>query len=414
MKARCWFRVPLLVMVGAALVILATDCAKPGAPPARGREPELRIALVVGAEGVRVGGQGAVSVTGSRRFTIESGDNVRVVAAGSEEVRVEDSSGTRAARLHFESGNRSEFITVNGRPYRGTVEVYARDGGVIAVNVVGMEAYLRGVVTVELGPRPRSEMAALEAQAVVSRTYAMKNRARFSTDGYDLRSSVTDQAYLGVDRETAEGNEAVANTAGLVVTYRGRLASVFFHSTCGYSTASPEEAFRSVQPMPYLRPVSDRRPSGGYYCDASPRFRWSVEWEGEELRDILRRTLPAVLGVDESALDEVVYVYTQGTGPSRRVTELRVRVRSGEIPVFGPDVRRVLETPEGRPLGSNAIDVAVTGDANRVESLRVSGAGWGHGVGMCQWGAIGRARSGQNAETIVTTYFPGTQIERWY
>jgi len=410
--SRCW-RLVLLVSGAAGVTLISAECARPGAPPPRGREPELRVGLVTGASGVRVGGQGLVSVTGSREFAVDPGENVRVIPAGSDEVEIEDSSGSRTGRLEFRSRDRSKFLTVNGRPYRGTVEVYARNGGIVAVNVVGMEAYLRGVVTVEMGPRPRNEMAALEAQAMVSRTYAMMNRGRFRADGYDISASVTDQAYLGVDRESPEGNDAVAGTTGLVVTYRGRLATVFFHSTCGYSTASPEEAFRSVQPVPYLQPVSDRRPGGGYYCDISPRFRWTVEWEGKELHDILRRTLPTVLGVDESAVDQIRDVYTYGTGPSRRVTELRVRVSSGEIPVFGPDVRRVLETPEGRPLGSSAIEVAVTGETT-VENLRVSGAGWGHGVGLCQWGAIGRARAGQDSQTILATYFPGTQIERWY
>jgi len=409
----CVRSAPLFIGVAAATLVLM-DCARPGAPPATGREPELRVALVTEAAGVRVGGQGSVSVTGSREFSIRPGDNVRVIAAGGDEVRVEEVSGTSTERLQFRSRDRSQFVTVNGRPYRGQVEVYAHNGALVAVNIVDMEAYLRGVVTVEMGPRPRSEMAALEAQAIVSRTYAMMNRGRFRADGYDLRASVTDQAYLGVDRESSEANDAVARTTGLVVTYRGRLASVFFHSTCGYSTAAPEEAFRSVQPVPYLRPVSDRRPSGGYYCDMSPRFRWTVEWEGGELHDILRRTLPAVLGVDQPAVDVVRYVYVHGMGPSRRVTELRARVGSGEIPVFGPDIRRVLETPEGRVLGSSAIEVAVASAGDTVEHLRVSGAGWGHGVGMCQWGAVGRARAGQSSETILTTYFPGTKIERWY
>jgi stage II sporulation protein D len=254
----------------------------------------------------------------------------------------------------------------------------------------------------------------MEAQAVASRTYALKNRGRFEAEGYDIRATVSDQAYRGVSRESEVGNAAVARTAGLVVTYRGDLASVFYHSTCGYSTASPEEAFRTVRPVAYLQPVSDRRPSGGYYCDPSPRFRWTVEWEGQELQDILRRTMPAVLGVDEAVVDRIYDMYSHGVGPSRRITELRVSVGNGMIPVFGPDIRRVLETPEGAMLGSTAIEVAATRSGDVVDRLRVTGAGWGHGVGMCQWGAIGRARAGQSAETILTTYFPGTKIERWY
>ncbi len=207
---------------------------------------------------------------------------------------------------------------------------------------------------------------------------------------------------------------AVRSTSGLVVTYGGDLINALFHSTCGYATASPEEVFRTAEPVPYLRPVSDRRPGGGYYNDISPRFHWRAEWDGAELRRILRLTVPEVLGIPGTLVDEIRDVYVHRRGPSGRVTELRVEVSRGVIPVFGPDVRRVLRTPAGEPLGSTAIELATTKRAGRVEQLEARGTGWGHGVGMCQWGAVGRARNGETARTIVTTYFPGTRIQRHY
>ncbi|UCG85746.1 MAG: SpoIID/LytB domain-containing protein [Gemmatimonadota bacterium] len=389
------------------------SCARPGAITARGREPDLRVALVAGAEAVRVAGEGRVLVEGSQDFVLDPGEVLRALPDG-DGVRFEGQPNTRSDRLRVRSADPSSFVTVNGRPFRGSIEVYSRAGSVFAVNVVGLEAYLRGVVNAEMGTLTGRDLAALEAQAIVSRTYAIRNRGRNREDGYDVSAGVADQAYLGVSRETEHGNRAVANTTGLVITYRGELASVFYHSTCGYSTASPEEAFRSIRPVSYLQPVADNRPSGGYYCDISPRFRWTVEWDGPELRDILRRTLPAVVGVDGAAVDQVHDVRSHAVGRSRRVTELRIQVGGGEIPVFGPDIRRVLETPEGRPLGSNAIEIAPVRSDAVIERLKVSGAGWGHGVGMCQWGAIGRARAGHSAHTIITTYFPGTSIERWY
>ena len=317
-------------------------------------------------------------------------------------------------RLTFESQDKSRFLVVNGRAYRGSVEVLSNGATLTVVNVAATEAYLRGVVGAEMGRKQRNEIAALEAQAIASRTYALKNRGRFRVAGFDLRAGVQDQAYLGVERETALGVDAVRNTAGLVITYRGVLISAFFHSTCGYSTASPEEVFRTVRAVPYLRPVSDRRPSTGYYCDISPRFRWTVEWDGNELRDMLRRTVPSVLGVDAKMVDEIHGVRVHGLGPSRRVTELRLEVGSGEIPVYGPDLRRVFLTPEERPLGSTAFEVTTERLAGGGTAARVLGAGWGHGVGMCQWGALGRARAGQSAREILSTYYPGTRIERRY
>ena len=86
----------------------------------------------------------------------------------------------------------------------------------------------------------------------------------------------------------------------------------------------------------------------------------------------------------------------------------------GEIPIFGPDIRAVFQTPEGRPLGSTAVQLHPEYQADTLARLVAAGAGWGHGVGLCQWGAVGRARAGQSDDKILATYFPGTKIQRWY
>ena len=308
---------------------------------------------------------------------------------------------------------RDRFVTIDGRPFRGAIEVVARDGQLTFVNVVSLEEYLVGVVNAEMGPRGPAERAALEAQAIVSRTYALANRGRFGSAGYDILAGVSDQVYGGVARETADGQAAVRSTAGVVLTYRGRLITPFFHSTCGGRTADPEEAFQSVRAQPYLRSVSDRKP-GGFYCDISPRFSWRVEWDGATLWDILRRTAPATLGIDAEVVGAPWDVYVRRTGRSGRVTDLRIAVADGEVPVPGWAVRRVLETPEGTALGGSLIEVDGSHEGDRLMQLTVTGRGWGHGVGMCQWGAVSRARAGQDARTIVQTYFPGTDLVRWY
>jgi stage II sporulation protein D len=398
--------------------MIACGGAPPGARPlaGRGAEPDIRVALATGASYVEIAGQGRVGGVSDGRtvFTLGAGEAVRVDVAGGG-VRV---SGTRAAgryeRLTFVSLEPSRHVIASGKPYRGVIEVFRGGGGLTVVNELPMEAYLASVVTTEMGRRPRAERAALEAQAVVSRTYAITSLGKYASDGYDLSATVSDQAYGGVVEETEIGREAVRATAGRIVTYGGEPITTFFSSTCGFSTASPQEVFRFGTELPYLAPVSDRRPGGGHYCDQSPRFRWTVEWDGATLSRILRETVPAVLGVEGAMVDELRGVRVHHTGPSGRVVEARVAVSRGEIPVFGPDLRRVFRTPEGRSLGSTAFEVAVDKRAGRVERVTFAGAGWGHGVGMCQWGAVGRARAGQSGEEIVTTYFAGTRIERYY
>ncbi len=390
-------------------------CARPQ-PQRPTQQPELRIGLASGVPQVSVGGAGRLTAfaEGAAVFQI---DNQQVtLAADGRAVVVGGQNPGRYERLLLVSPDPGGAVAVNGRRYRGTVELLVAGGGVTAVNRVGVEDYLLGVVSAEMGRRSSAEAAALAAQAVVSRSYALKNRGRFTSQGFDLEAGVADQAYGGVDVETPEGSAAVRATTGLVLTYRGQLITAFFHSTCGYATATPGEAFRGVADLPYLRSVSDRRSGSGdgYYCDISPRFRWTVEWDQATLRDILRRNLSRVLGISEETIDQIREVRVRHTGRSGRATEVRIRVGKGEIPVRAPDIRAVLATPEGRPLGSTAVQFHPELDGDRLVRLRAAGAGWGHGVGMCQWGAVGRARAGQDFRQILAAYFPGAQIERWY
>jgi len=373
------------------------------------------VALAIEARSVAIAGQGdlVAALDGRPEFRIPQGAALTLRADGTGFV-VDGGPGGRYERLAFASLSASRHLLVDGRPYRGTLEAFVRNGAVTLVNVIGVEAYLGGVVNAELGRRAPAERAAVEAQAIVSRTYALRNRGRFVAEGYDLQAGVRDQVYGGVAAETELGLEAVRATAGLVVTHDGELIVPFFHSTCGGRTAATDEAFIGVRPLPYLRAVRDTRPGGGAWCDGSPRYRWSVEWEGGALRAILGRTLPAALGVDPASVTDVREVYVRRRGASGRATDVRVRVAGGEVPVPAHAVRTVFETPEGRPLGSTAVEFDGTVRGETLQRLVARGGGWGHGVGMCQWGAVGRARGGQDHRTIVNAYFPGTTLARWY
>jgi stage II sporulation protein D len=401
-------------VVLAASVALAA-CPHPAAPPPSGAEPIIRVALLIQADQVTIGAQGSAlgAARGVPELRLGPGDSVVLTADGAAFVTGGVAAG-RYEQLAFASTMPERFVTVNGRPFRGAVEAFARAGGITVVNALPLEQYLQGVVNAELGRRAPSEQAALEAQAAVARTNALRNRGRYAADGYDLLAGVGDQLYGGVAAETELGIAAVRATVGLALLYHGSPIAAFFHSTCGGSTAAPEESFQSVRGAPYLRSVSDARPGGGTYCDISPRFEWTVEWEGSQLRGILRRTMPAVLGIDSSAVAELRDVYVRRSGPSGRATDVRVRVAAGEIPVPGYAVRTVFQTPDGRPLGASAVRFEARQQDGALVSLVARGRGWGHGVGLCQWGAVGRARAGQDVRTILNAYFPGTTLARAY
>ena len=196
------------------------------------------------------------------------------------------------------------LISVNQRRYRGSLSILAADSGVRIVNRVGVEAYLRGVVPRELGVRGAGDRAALEAQAVAARSYAVA-RIGNTTRAYDVTASTTDQVYGGVDAENAVADAAVAATEGLVLTYNGRVVSAPYHSTCGGSTAAADEIWRS-QNEPYLQRVSDRIPgTDRYYCDIAPRFRWERSWRADSLTAVVERYLRSYAQVPPGPVGEV-------------------------------------------------------------------------------------------------------------
>ncbi|MDF3053161.1 MAG: SpoIID/LytB domain protein [Geminicoccaceae bacterium] len=305
-------------------------------------------------------------------------------------------------------------LQVNGKPYRGTIEILRDRTGLTVVNRVGMEAYLLGVVSAEMGRRSTSELAALRAQAVVSRTYAFRNLRRWRSQGFDLYGTVSDQAYGGMAAETPEGHAAVSATRGRVLTYNGAPIEAFYYSTCGGRTADGYEVFRGAS-RPYLRSGPDMAPHGSAYCSISPRYRWRQEWTGAALRSTLGRYLPQAAARSGGVLDRVADVRVTQRSGSGRVDQLAVSVGGAEVRVDGQsNVRQVLRTPAGELLRSTAFTLTAVGAGRDITLLIAEGSGAGHGVGLCQWGAVGRARAGQEYPEILAAYYPGTRLERRY
>jgi stage II sporulation protein D len=305
------------------------------------------------------------------------------------------------------------LVRVNGKGYRGSVVILRGGTGITVINRVGLESYLLGVVSAEMGRRGPAEQAALRAQAVVSRTYALRNLGRWKAQGFDLSATVADQVYSGQGAETPEGRAAVGDTRGRVLTYEGVPIEAFFYSTCGGRTADGAEVFRGTA-RPYLRSVPDQADNGSVYCSISPRYRWHEEWTGEALQSTLERNLPPVTGRQSLDVREVSNVRVARRSKSGRVEQLAIGLGGPEITVEGPAIRQVMRLNSGEPLRSTAFDLVATVGGQRVTHLSVDGRGSGHGVGFCQWGAVGRARAGQGYEQILAAYFPGTRLERRY
>jgi stage II sporulation protein D len=392
-----------------------------GATPERAprdRDPEIRIGIIVGAPAVNVGASDAVVVDepdGSRITTIPPQRVWQVSRIGRQLAFSSGGSGSRGLHdaIVLTAVDPAIPLLINGKAYRGAAELLVDSTGITVVNRLGIEAYLLGVVSAEMGRRSPPERSAVEAQAVVSRTYAIRNLGRRKARGFDLSATVNDQVYLGVSGETAEARQAVQQTRGQVLIHEGAPIEAFFYSTCGGRTADGFEVFRGAA-RPYLRSVTDRAEDGSSYCRISPRYRWREEWTDASLRATLQRNLPSVAGIRSDAVGEVRDIRIARRTASGRVDQLAIALSGPEIQVHGLAIRQVLRPLSGELLRSNAFTLVATNGGGRVMHLTADGMGAGHGVGFCQWGAVGRARAGQGYEQILAAYFPGTRVTRRY
>lgn len=391
-------------------------------PPARTEgSRDVRVALATAAQGAVLSGTGAfrlfdarnaelVRARGPDAWSVERrGRQLRAVRQGTA---TSWSDGVITLRPDRED----EFGVFAGQRFRGAIRVVASDTGIVVVNVLPVEWYLRGVVPLEIGLRTENEDAAVEAQAIAARSYTVVRLAAVGggsrNSSYDVLSSVADQVYGGADAERPFSNQAVARTVGLVLKYNGHVINAPYHSTCGGETAEPDEVWRSGN-EPFLQRVSDRIPGTAdrYYCDISPRFSWTRSFSSEQLDAAIRAYLANYTPVPTGGAGHVRDATVESRTASGRVARLIIDAERGNFALRGNDIRYVLRAPGGEILNSTyfSLQTETRGDGG-LARLVVKGNGYGHGIGMCQWGAIGRARAGQSARYILATYYPGTTV----
>jgi stage II sporulation protein D len=305
----------------------------------------------------------------------------------------------------------SALINLDAKPYRGDLAFYGGDSGVVIVNVVKIDDYLRGVVPLEIGTRADADSAAVQAQAVTARSYAYIHLVGKNARPFDVTGGVQDQVYGGVAVETPVASEAVETTRTLVMKYNGRVVNAPYHSTCGGSTAAASEVWRSDD-EPYLQRVSDRIPgTDRYYCDGAPRFRWTRTFDGATVNAAIAKYLASYATVPGRNPGSAREITVGSRTASGRVGTLTITTDRGNFVLHGNDVRYVLRAPGGEILNSTSFSVETSrAPDGTLSRLLIHGMGYGHGVGMCQSGAIGRARAGQDFRTILHTYYPGTTI----
>jgi len=283
--------------------------------------------------------------------------------------------------------SRGELIQVNGRAYRGSIEIRKKGSGLLQViNDLDLEDYLLGVVAAEI---PSDwEMEALKAQAVASRTYALYQKRNAGRRAYHILATVDGQMYLGKRGERPRAEQAVEETKGLVLTYRGEVIPAFYHASCGGHTEDALELWGIDEP--YLKGVD---------CDCQDISTYGT-WEKRVTTAGIIRSLRR----EGYRLNEIVGVGIGGLTAAGRVKNVLFRHAGGSLSVPAETLRATLGYAS---LPSIFFEPEIID-----REIVLSGRGFGHGVGLCQWGAKEMARRGADYQSILSYYYPGTALAR--
>ncbi len=333
------------------------------------------------------------------------------------------------------------MITLDNYTYRGKLLFKRINGAPLTViNQLKMDEYLYGVVPREIGGN--SHIEALKAQAICARSYAASNIGRHKSDGFDFCFGQHCQVYGNISGETANANRAVDETHGIVGTYNGRIAEMFFFASSGGHTENVENVW--ITPIPYLIGVED-----SYETDKATRHTWSVTLTDEEVSELFNKynigRVKDIKILEKTNAGSVLRLEVIGEQGSKIFEREGCRTAfGGKLYSQSYDIQKNIEGSSNtytaigsnshNKLGSNIYVIGAEGISQkqlnginvlssegssslivtegRVTSYTFNGRGWGHRVGMSQWGAIAMAESGFTYEQILKHYYTGIQLEK--
>ena len=284
-------------------------------------------------------------------------------------------------------------IWVNSKRYTGDIKVISNDNKIFVINLIGIEKYLNSVVGSEMPYKWHLE--ALKAQAIASRTYALKKQ---SHELYDIDSTQSNQVYNGLESSTYKTRRAVRNTRSLVITHKNKLINALFHSSSGGMTENSEDVWSD--PYPYLVTVKD-------FDQKNPKIKWKKEVSKSELMKLF----PIIGGIEQ-----IKVLNISRTG---RIKNLKISGIYSEKVITGKEFRSKLRLKSTlfRPIISDYLyDKKEINKQKKIQSypyLIIYGQGSGHGVGMSQWGARYMADKGYKATQILKYFYKGVNIKQY-
>lgn len=364
---------------------------------------EVRI-LLNDSDGDILLGTDSYLISSSERFAIIKSGNKFSAEAIYDQIFVKLGSKKFSSKEFYIQPVADSLLRFNNKKFRGRIKLINIDSQVKIINQISLEDYIKGVMTKEMPVGKENEnYEALKAFAIAARTYAI-NKIFNSKTYYDLLPDIRDQVYGGADAEHPISNDAVDETEGLILTFNDEPATVFYHSTCGGYTENAANVF-TKDDISYLRTISDGSVA---YCSISPNFNWT-EIIPESL--LIKRLFDSKLINDTNC--SINKFIIKSRFQSGRINELEIYLKCNDgtksISIFGNQIRNIIKNKTGNGLlKSNNFTIGIDDERNVI----IAGKGSGHGVGLCQWGAIGQSRLGKNFKEILNHYFPGTEIKK--
>ncbi len=320
-------------------------------------------------------------------------------------------------------------LLVNNRLYGGSLRFQPNAyGNYTLVNIVPLETYLRGVVPHEIGYN--APYAAVQAQAILARTYVLASRHRFAVDNYELCADTQCQVYKGLQDTSPIADQAIADTRGQVLTYQGRVIDALYSSTTGGITANFTDIWDGT-PRPYLQAVIDlvnppfslaelnlssesnfrnflaQRQSLPFNEQGWRTFSWQKDSSLAEIRNSLLAFLQQA-GDHQTRFTRVNAVKVTQRANSGRVSQLTVSTDTGEINIRKDEIIDAFSAPDSLFF---YVQPLLTADGKQLTGYRFIGGGLGHGVGMSQTGAYRLARMGWSYQQILAFYYRGTKLQ---
>lgn len=297
--------------------------------------------------------------------------------------------------------DKNSVIKYNDKKYRGFLKLLSDGNKILVVNELPLEDYLRGVLPLEMPIGQGDEnYEALKSMAVAARTYSLSKMNK-KNKTFNVYLDVRDQVYGGIEAEKEITNKLIDETAGLILTYDDNPAQVFYSASCGGHTENSRNVFGNYD-IPYLQGVQD---GDEPYCSIMHGFEWTEKYSTDKVLSFLLKANK----INNSNYN-IENINIESRFTSGRVNELKFELTSDnidkEIIITGNNIRSIIKRENGGILKSTMFDINFDNDI-----LEINGKGNGHGVGLCQWGAIYLSNDGRDYKEILSHYFPGTEIE---